>query len=522
MSLTRVEISGPALEKAQKISERVVLWTTDMESLLRQWKKQLNRRSEGHVFSEAKFNKRYYILGIPTSIIGTIGSTGALATFRNCASSATGGTSGGVWCQIDQWVRLLFGAICLLSAVMTGLMVFLNYGGRAEKHKTAADNYTSLAREIDTILRIRPIDRPDAIETIQSVRSRFDDSAKNSPPIPEEFAITLDYNFEPRGSGFEGQRQGSKRKSGFFGTRRSKASTNVNITVADVENGLGGVTPSETGLARILLGIDDDDDSEVGAIPTIPFDIEKMGSQNRGMGGSQTGLERSILGKKELQFELSRFTNADDNPIYEYPEGAPSRYPEYDRSAQLSREQSPEAVFRGYLVKSGEYGDVISPRLTHQSVPPKNPNYFPSSTYGHASSQHPNKSVSESVRAPGRGLNLEFSNETTSASAPPGDRVQRRDTSRVFPLSGPLSYYTVTGAGVSSGLENVSSPPITVRRQGRSFPNAIPETSRLEQSSSPKVSPGRSSGNETTSPLGKPSDEVCISDSGEKSSQSQP
>ena len=439
------------VEKAKRISDRVVLWTPQVESLLRRWGKQLSHRSAGHIISEAKFTKRYYLLGIPVTILGAVSGTGTLASFRNCDTTATSAASA-IWCQVDQWTRLVMGLLTLFSAILTALFVFLNYGGRAEKHKRSADTYSELAREIETTLRISPLDRPDAVETTHSIRARFDETAKNAPPIPEEYTLSLGYDMSSDGRDV---RNGRGRGVTGKNTKRNSRRGGLAPPSADVKTGLD-VSPSEKGLAHILLGFsgtDSDslegDEDVLDRLESGNFRTERQNT-NTEVGPPNFALGSSILGKRELQFEMARFA-------YPSPRDEIFQGEEFGFGEPVGDDPVGEPIF----------GEVLSPRGSTSAL-------------------------SNSV------LGIKSSVLVPSLSRPRG-----------VSHSAPSAFLETRPSQISARI----APILPIKSEGRSFPSAYANAS--PKNPSPKVSPGREEKNpdevaisEPSSSKSKPGEEI--------------
>ena len=190
-----LEITDEVLQYASLIASRKKYWTNDLDDLFRRWQKQLFTRQIGHTKAERRYNKIYYILGIPTTILTSVVSTGILATFRNCdtcssnASNST--TTDSSLCANDEWIRLFIGLVGLIATVLTACMTYLDAGGQREKHKNAVDSYSGLSRQIDATLRTSSILRGDPLATINEVQTKFDGIVKDSPSISSEYKVEL-------------------------------------------------------------------------------------------------------------------------------------------------------------------------------------------------------------------------------------------------------------------------------------------------------------------------------------------
>lgn len=178
------------LTQDQMILARSRLWTPELDKLLRRWKKQLGKREKGHLDLARKYNRRHYIFGIPATVLSALIATGILATFENCDSCDDGSAPE---CEADQWIRLAIGILGLLSAGLTAFQTFMNYQQESEKHKSAADDYGSMFRVIDTMLLVPGPVRGDPVSTLQNLRSQYDDLVRRSPTLPKKYDAELTY-----------------------------------------------------------------------------------------------------------------------------------------------------------------------------------------------------------------------------------------------------------------------------------------------------------------------------------------
>jgi hypothetical protein len=203
------DMSPEEIYQARLIVAQGKFWTPEIEKLFRRWKRQINIRREGHQHQERTYNKRYYYLGVPANIFGTIVASGVLSTFKNCdvcASPTTSTilttivttatistTSPTASCSNDEIIRLVMGIIAVFSLCLTILMVFMDYGGGRQANKDSGDNCDGLSRKIEGMLNTPISRRGDPIEFLHEIRNEFDDIRKNSPALPSKYNSTLEY-----------------------------------------------------------------------------------------------------------------------------------------------------------------------------------------------------------------------------------------------------------------------------------------------------------------------------------------
>ncbi len=170
-------------------------WTPIIDKLLRKWKKQIGIRERVHKDLSINYQTRHYALGIPTTCLGMLTASGIFVTFANCdpSSNVTGVAS----CNVSEGIRLSAAILAVIGTIATGVMTFVDFKGQAEQHKTAASNYSSLYREIDSLLLMSSVTRGDAVVTLQSLRSKYDDHVRNSPNLPKKYDADLTYESGP-------------------------------------------------------------------------------------------------------------------------------------------------------------------------------------------------------------------------------------------------------------------------------------------------------------------------------------
>lgn len=169
---------------------RSKLWTPEIDKLLRKWKRQVDHRRRGHSSSSSYYSKLHLLFGLPATCLTVFISTGVLATFQNdCTCTNTSTVLGAA----SEWIRLALALIGLLSAILMGVMTFMNFQESSQEHKVAADSYESLYSNIDSILSIPKTLRGDPVESLKNIRETYDKIMKESPLLPEKYKYDLGY-----------------------------------------------------------------------------------------------------------------------------------------------------------------------------------------------------------------------------------------------------------------------------------------------------------------------------------------
>lgn len=182
-------------EEEKEIQNKIILarsrlWTPELDKLLRKWKKQIVFQEKGHFSQSRKYNRRHYIFGVPAAVIGSVVATGILSTFQNCDSC---GGDISVMCIIGQWFRLVLGILSYFSAALIAFQTFMDYESKAKEHKIASNDFSSLQREIDSILLIPGPYRGSPTIVLQGIRRSFDELMRHSPSLPKKYSTDLTY-----------------------------------------------------------------------------------------------------------------------------------------------------------------------------------------------------------------------------------------------------------------------------------------------------------------------------------------
>lgn len=172
---------------------RTRLWTPDLDRLLRRWKEQIGKRQEGHARQARKLSRRHYIIGIPTTLLSVVVTTGVLSTFRNCSDCEDLDSAR---CEADQWIRLVMGLLGFLAVALSALMTFMNYQELSEQHKNASSDFENLHRVIETLLQVPASVRGDPVSTLHNLRDQYTALVRGAPQLPKEYAVYLTYKFK--------------------------------------------------------------------------------------------------------------------------------------------------------------------------------------------------------------------------------------------------------------------------------------------------------------------------------------
>ena len=293
----------------------VRLWTPPLEKLLRKWNRQIIKRSRAHLEVSRVFNRRNYQLGIPTVILSAVTATGGIATFENCDPNDPNSK-----CVAFEWLRLAFGVLAIFSGILASLHTFLNYQKRAEKHKTAANKYEAMYREIDTLILAPPSMRGDPVIKLQTIKTQYDNIVERFPSLPKTYDIELTYQVDnggvqPPSLGIEDSLSDRAGLSNSTVKELMKAMNTERHTAATEEQTSRTVRVPGWSPHRAASIFDDSDGEDV----VIPFDLECERGIDTTIAAlaavKLVGQERSIVDEslsKALEFEMERLNRSDE------------------------------------------------------------------------------------------------------------------------------------------------------------------------------------------------------------------
>lgn len=296
------DLTPEEVYQARLIVARQKFWTPEIEKLLRRWRRQINLRHAEHKIAEHKYSRRYYLLGVPASILSTIVASGVLTTFKNCNECTVGCIPAATsQCASDEWVRLVMGLVGVAAIVFTCMSLFMNYGDASSNSKNASDNFEDLTREIDSILDTPVSARGDPIATLQSIRAKFDDVSKKSPSISSEMYLEYRTLKEEKRKSGTGLTPPSPNQVTFGERRRMpNASTLAKILVDNIERD----GQKQRDIEKKIVQENDYDTDEEGKEVAIGFDLEALRPEDILETEGKKSVQASLT--RALEFELAR------------------------------------------------------------------------------------------------------------------------------------------------------------------------------------------------------------------------
>lgn len=164
----------PAQE--QLILARSLLWTPELDKLLRKWRKQVGKREREHLNKSRTLQKYHYAFGLPALLLSAVSSTMALAADNE-----------------DTNMHIIAGSLGITGTFLIGVQTFMSFADAAANHKQAANDFGSLYRNLDTMLLVPGPVRGDPITTLQSIRGQYDDIIRRAPNLAGDDFNSLGY-----------------------------------------------------------------------------------------------------------------------------------------------------------------------------------------------------------------------------------------------------------------------------------------------------------------------------------------
>src|SRR5262249_5393873 len=91
--------------------------------------------------------------------------------------------------HVNLGLRIAVGMVSVLAAVLASLQTFLRFGERAEKHRTAAEAWAALKRDMEAKIALHPTypeSRGDPNKYLDEVQQKFTQIAQQSPEMGEQ------------------------------------------------------------------------------------------------------------------------------------------------------------------------------------------------------------------------------------------------------------------------------------------------------------------------------------------------
>lgn len=158
----------------QRRPKRESPWTPEVVRLLREWSTRAGASADAHYELCTRLSRSNIRFGVPVVVLTTFVGTSVFATLQH---------------HVDVALRIAVGLISVLAAVLASLQTFLRFGERAEKHRTAAEAWAALRRDMEAMIALHPTypeSRGDPKKYLDDVRQTFAQIAQQSPEMGEQ------------------------------------------------------------------------------------------------------------------------------------------------------------------------------------------------------------------------------------------------------------------------------------------------------------------------------------------------
>lgn len=137
-----------------------------VDELLTGWLVHSHKARDRHDEASRRYAMGQYALGIPALVVSTVVGT---SVFSALSSQEVP----------PLWVALL----SILAAVLTALQTFLDFGGRSDKHRSAAVKYKSSIRLIEEAKVQLTLGNVLTKEEISTIRTMLDNLEETAPVV---------------------------------------------------------------------------------------------------------------------------------------------------------------------------------------------------------------------------------------------------------------------------------------------------------------------------------------------------
>jgi hypothetical protein len=158
----------------QRRPKRESPWTPEVVRLLREWSARAQASADAHYALCTRLSRSNIRFGVPVVILTTFVGTSVFATLQH---------------HVNVGLRITVGMVSVLAAVLASLQTFLRFGERAEKHRTAAEAWAALRRDMEAMIALHPTypeSRGDPKNYLDEVRQKFAQIAQQSPEMGEQ------------------------------------------------------------------------------------------------------------------------------------------------------------------------------------------------------------------------------------------------------------------------------------------------------------------------------------------------
>jgi hypothetical protein len=142
--------------------------TEDWTKILSDWKIRISGFQDAQYEQASLLTKRHYQLGIPAIAFAAVAGT---TVFANLGKDFSLGA------------RLLVAFVSITTALLAAMQTFLNYGQRAEAHRSISHQFGNLRREIDILEQFPPSTEMGMKNALLEFNRRIEQITKDAPLI---------------------------------------------------------------------------------------------------------------------------------------------------------------------------------------------------------------------------------------------------------------------------------------------------------------------------------------------------
>lgn len=148
---------------------KLLFQPTEIAELLSGWLLHAHKERDRHDSAARRYEGRRFTLG---SIAITLSATVGTSVFASLATSARA-----------PWIAVAVGLVSVAATVLTALSTFLDYAGRAQRHRRAAANCKGIIHEIEeAFATMKSGGQIDSL-WVQAIRKRFDLIETETPVV---------------------------------------------------------------------------------------------------------------------------------------------------------------------------------------------------------------------------------------------------------------------------------------------------------------------------------------------------
>lgn len=151
-----------------KLASRNGVSMVTEQGLLETWRDRARVNQKVHYDMAERLQGKRHHLGVPSMVLSTAAGT-AVFVFQSKA--------------LPDWATICVGLASFLAAVLSGLQSYFGHAVRAEKHRTTAQKFGALHRQIERLLATTTSDQS-IREQLVHIEERWNDLSSQSPAIP--------------------------------------------------------------------------------------------------------------------------------------------------------------------------------------------------------------------------------------------------------------------------------------------------------------------------------------------------